>query len=96
MRQGDGVALVQSEDVLHVVNAGLSPVRPKGGTQCAQGKSVPTGRFVREFDALAHRGVDYGMVSDDISSADCVHANFVLSALSDNAETSVASVVLIG
>ena len=89
------VWLVESENVLHVVQAGGFTMGPFSSAEGASGEGVATGSFVGEFDTFADGGIDHGVIADDIAAADGVHPDFVRSAFSDDAESAVADIVVV-
>src|SRR4030095_1075707 len=86
---------LQAEDILHVVEAGGSPVGP---LRCAQGTSSErlTRRcVVGQFHALAVCSEDHGMIPYDVATPYGVHANFPGGAFADDAVPPVADVLLV-
>src|SRR5689334_6872695 len=82
--------LLQPQHVLHVVEAGGLVVGPEGGAQGAAGEGFAAGSFVGEFDALALRGVDDGVIADDVAAAHGVDPDLVLGAFTDDAVAAMA------
>ena len=86
---------MKAEDVLHVVEAGWFTVGPFSGAEGAASKGVAAGGLVGQFDTFTDGGVDDGVISDDVSSADGMHSDFVLGPFTDDAEAAVADIVII-
>ena len=62
-------ALLQAEDILHVVESGRLLFEPESGPHRAGGEGQPRGRLVGEFDPLAIGGEDHRVIADDITAA---------------------------
>ena len=80
---------------MHIVKAWGLGVSPEGGAESPIGKGFAVGSFVGEFDAFAWGGEDYGVIADDIATADGVEADFVWGAFADDAVASVADIFLV-
>ena len=82
--------LLQSEDVLHVVDTGGTAGDPGGSAQGTVGEGVTVAGLVGEFDAFAIGGEDDGMVADDVSATDGMDADLGSSAFAGDALAAVA------
>src|SRR5436305_13422285 len=85
----------QPKHVLHVVETGGLAMCPEGGAERPAGEGFAARGFVREFDAFALRGVDDGVIADDIAAADGVDADLRIRARTDNSVPAMLGVVIV-
>src|SRR5687768_10945743 len=70
-----------AEDILHVVQARRLVLHPFGRTDRSFGESRPAGGHVLDLDALTFAAEKHGVIPDDISTAQDLHADLLARAL---------------
>ena len=60
--------LLQSEDILHIIEPGFTALEPKRSTNCTRGKGHSGRGFVCEFKAFSIGRKHHGVVADDVAT----------------------------
>lgn len=82
-------SIVEAENVLHGVEAGVLTENPFGGAEGAVGESVSTAGFVGKFETFSGGGEQDGVIADDVAAAQRVQADFIFGSGADDSFASV-------
>src|SRR6185436_15997032 len=85
---------LQTQYILHVVDARILSDDPLGGAESAIGEGVAAAGFVGQLHAFAVSGEDDGVISYHIAAAQGVDANLGAGALAGDALAAVAQRIL--
>jgi hypothetical protein len=61
--------LLQSEDILHVIEPRFTALKPKRSANRTRRKGHPGGGFMCEFEAFSISRKHYGMIADDVTTS---------------------------
>src|SRR5581483_4925410 len=88
-------SLFQAEHILHVVKTGRLRARPFCSANSPARECLTTRRCVRQFHALALRGKNHRVITDDIAASNCVHADLRARAFADNAMPAMSHIAVV-